>query len=61
MTALETLRALKWATAEDVAAQSGIALEYVYLELVAAESAGTVALRRQHRRFGAPGWQWVAL
>lgn len=45
MTALETLRHLRQATAAQVAEQSGLALEIVYLDLVAAEASGLVAVR----------------
>ena len=62
MTALETLRALKCATAADVAAASGIAIEYVYLDLVAAESAGLAAVRlHSSRAAGRTLRWWVAL
>ena len=61
MTALQTLRALRCATAADVAEQSGIAIEYVYLDLVAAQSEGLSTLRRVERTGKRALWQWVAL
>ena len=61
MTALQTLRALRWATAADVAEHSGIALELVYLDLVAAQSEGLVSLRQDFRRGKRPRFLWVAL
>lgn len=61
MTALQALRNTGEASAADLAEATGIALEYVYQELVEAEARGLVAIRRYGRHQRRARFTWVAL
>ena len=61
MTALETLRGMKRGSAADVAKASGLALEVVYMDLVAARAAGLVSLWQDAAGSRRPRFTWVAL